>query len=156
LLFASDGDIMKQMLVSKYRGHRFVKNLTLGLAALVLGLSLASWFAPKPAYAQNACTDTAHPLDRDEYKEQCGCATNDPAQCGLTAYVQLIINILSAAVGVVIAIMVVVGGIQYSMAHDNAQEVEAAKTRIRNAIIALLGFIFTYAFLQYVVPGGIF
>jgi hypothetical protein len=79
-----------------------------------------------------------------------------PGQCGIVDYIQLAINVLSAMTGVVIVIMLVVGGIQYSMSADNANETEAAKTRIRNALVALVAFLFTFAFLQYVVPGGAF
>lgn len=69
---------------------------------------------------------------------------------------QMIINFLSAGVGVVIIAMIITGGIQYSMAGDNAQAVNAAKQRITNALIALLAFIFLFAFVQWLIPGGIF
>ncbi len=83
-------------------------------------------------------------------------ASLSPDHCGIVAYIELLINVLSALTGIVIVIMIVVGGIQYTISADNAQQTEQARERIRNAIIALMGFIFTYAFLQYVIPGGLF
>lgn len=76
--------------------------------------------------------------------------------CGIVGYIVLFTNVLSAVVGVVIVIMIAVGGVQYSTAGDDPQAVSAAKNRIRNAILALVFYLFTFAFLQYLVPGGIF
>ena len=67
-----------------------------------------------------------------------------------------IINFLSAGVAVVIVAMIIIGGIQYMTADPSAQSVQAAKARITNALLALIVFIFTFAFLQWLVPGGIF
>jgi Na+/phosphate symporter len=66
------------------------------------------------------------------------------------------INVLSALVGVIVVIMIIVGGIQYSAAGDDPQKVAAAKSKITNALLALFLFIFMYALLQWLVPGGIF
>lgn len=76
--------------------------------------------------------------------------------CGIIRYITDFVNILTAITGVVITIMVIVGGIQYSAARDNPQAVQAAKGKLINAIIALVAFIFTSAFLQWIVPGGVF
>jgi hypothetical protein len=66
-----------------------------------------------------------------------------------------IVNFLSAAVAIVVIAMLIIGGIQYSLAGDNATAITAARQRITNALIALAAFIFSYAFLQWLIPGGI-
>lgn len=66
-----------------------------------------------------------------------------------------IVNFLSAAVGVVVIAIIILGGIQYTLAGDNATAQGQAKTRITNALIALFAFIFAYAFLQWLIPGGV-
>lgn len=66
-----------------------------------------------------------------------------------------IINFLAAAVGIVITISIIIGGIQYSASADDPKAVSEAKTRIINAVLALLGFLFLWAFLQWLLPGGI-
>lgn len=76
--------------------------------------------------------------------------------CGILKYVKIFSAFLSAGAGVVVAIMIIVGGIQYSMAGDNPQAVAAAKQKIKNALIALFAYIFMFAFLQWIVPGGLF
>lgn len=75
--------------------------------------------------------------------------------CGIVAYLVDFIKILSGLVGVVVVIMITVGGIQYSTARDNPQATAAAKGRIVNAVLALVLYLFVFAFLQYIVPGGI-
>lgn len=67
-----------------------------------------------------------------------------------------IVNFLSIGVGVVVIAMLIVGGIQYSIAGDNPQAVNAAKQRLINAAIALIAYIFIFAFLQWLIPGGVF
>lgn len=67
-----------------------------------------------------------------------------------------IINFLAAGVGVVVVFGIIVGGIQYITAGDNPTKVQAARQRILNAILALIAFGLAYAFLQYLIPGGLF
>lgn len=84
------------------------------------------------------------------------------SNCKIIDIVLKITNAMSALVGVVIIIMIIIGGIQYSMSggkgggQNSPAASVAAKKRIYNAIIALILFMFMYAFLQWVVPGGIF
>ncbi len=67
-----------------------------------------------------------------------------------------IVNVLSGLVGVVVVGVIILGGVQYSMAGDKAEAVSAAKKRIINGFIALAAFMLTYAFLQWLIPGGVF
>lgn len=78
------------------------------------------------------------------------------SNCGIIRYLILFINVLSALVGIVIITMIVWAGIEYSASSDDPQKTAAAKAKITNALLALLVFVFMYAFLQWIVPGGIF
>lgn len=75
--------------------------------------------------------------------------------CGIIKYIVLFINVLSGIAGIVIVASIIIGGIQYSAAGPDPQKVSAAKARIRNAIIALVFFLFGVAILNFLVPGGI-
>lgn len=68
----------------------------------------------------------------------------------------LIVNVLSGFVGVVVVGVIILGGIQYAMAGDKAEAVGAAKQRIINGLMALLAYLFIFAFLQWLIPGGVF
>lgn len=80
---------------------------------------------------------------------------NPDNDCGIIKYVLIFINALSALVGIVVVMMIVIAGIQYSTTADNPQTAVEAKKRIANAIGALLLYIFMFAFLQWIVPGGV-
>lgn len=67
-----------------------------------------------------------------------------------------IIDVLAGLVGVVVVGTIILGGIQYAMAGDKAEAVSAAKQRIINGLIALVAFLFIFAFLQWLIPGGAF
>lgn len=77
------------------------------------------------------------------------------AQCILDKYVNPAIKVLTACVGVAVVISIIVGGIQYSSAGGDPSKVGAAKGRIAKAIGALVMYIFLYAFLNYIIPGGV-
>ncbi len=65
-----------------------------------------------------------------------------------------VIRFLSAGVGLVVIASVVFAGIQYSLAGSDPQTVTKAKKRITNSIIALIVYIFAFAIINYLVPGG--
>lgn len=70
--------------------------------------------------------------------------------------INTIVNFLSIGVGIVVVGVIIMGGIQFTMAGDNAQDVAAAKKRIMNGVIALVAFILTFSFLEWLIPGGVF
>lgn len=100
--------------------------------------------ASPPAQSQKLTADT-----------DCEGASPDSSNCGIIRYLVIFINVLSVMAGIVIAGSIAYGGIQYSMSAADPQKVSAAKERIRNAIIALVFFIFGYAILNYLIPGGL-
>ena len=63
---------------------------------------------------------------------------------------------MAGIVGVGAVLMVIWAGIQYTTARDNAQAVAEAKQKIINVVIGIAAFIFLYAFLNWLVPGGVF
>ncbi len=67
-----------------------------------------------------------------------------------------IIRFLSDGVGLVVIASIVYGGIQYTTAGGDPQNVAKAIKRIRSSITALIFFIFIYAILNYLLPAGFF
>lgn len=72
------------------------------------------------------------------------------------AYVGGISKFLAVGVGVVLVLAFVISGFQYITAQDNPQQVSGAKNHIFNAIVGLIAYIFMFAILQWLVPGGVF
>jgi len=76
--------------------------------------------------------------------------------CGIVYYLVLFINFLSGIVGLVIVLMITFRGVQYIFSRDDPQIAAQAKDGIRDAVFALIYFLLIFAFLQWLVPGGIF
>lgn len=70
--------------------------------------------------------------------------------------IQSIVNFLAIGVGVIVVLSVVIGGIQYMTAGDNSSAISDAKERISNALMAFIAFLFLWAFIEWLVPGGVF
>ncbi|MDB5182071.1 MAG: hypothetical protein JWP13_834 [Candidatus Saccharibacteria bacterium] len=80
----------------------------------------------------------------------------DASQCNPVAqYINPLINTLSAAAGIAVVIGIIIGGIQYASSGGDPQKAAAGKNHIKMSVIALIGFFFLYAFLQFLIPGGI-
>lgn len=71
-------------------------------------------------------------------------------------YVVGVLKVISAMAGLATVGGFVWGGILYITARANAGQVENAKNVMINSVIGLLLFIFMYAILQFLVPGGVF
>ena len=107
---------------------------------------------PTPTVTTNTQTPIVSATDACTSSSKC---CNGQSCDLIQEYINPTIDFLAAGVGIVVVIMMVIGGIQYITSQDNPQAVSAAKSRIVNALFALLLFAFMYAMLQWLVPGGI-
>jgi hypothetical protein len=80
------------------------------------------------------------------------CINNDP----IIKDLQIIVNIMSALVAIVVIGAIILGGIQYAAAGSSPDGVAKAKKRITDAVLAFIVFLFIFAFVQWLVPGGVF
>jgi hypothetical protein len=71
-------------------------------------------------------------------------------------YINPAIELFSLIFGLVAVISLILGGIQYSTSEGDPQKAAAAKKRIFNTVLAVVAYLFLYAFLQFLVPGGLF
>ena len=95
------------------------------------------------------------PQDQDCATEAGNCSAN-LQQCDLVNnFINPFIKFLSALVGVAVVASIIIGGIQYSSSGGDPSKANAAKMRIRNAVIALVTFIALDAMLNFLIPGGI-
>ncbi len=88
--------------------------------------------------------------------DDCNKADLTSNNCAIIKWLLTLVNAMSAIVGVVVVISLIVAGIQYSSAGDDPSKISAAKDRIVKGIIAMGVFLFMFAFLQYIIPGGLF
>ena len=107
--------------------------------------------ADAPPLPQQATTP-----DTPDFQADCKEAQVDATNCGIVRHLVTLINVLSGLVGIVCVIMITFWGIQYTVARDNPQMTATARQRILQTVLALVGYLFIYAFLQWVIPGGVF
>jgi len=112
--------------------------------------------------AEDLTTPTASGSTSGNAAASCNGSQNDAALKACVAgnpiigYLKEFINFLSAGVLVVVIAMIIIGGIQYSASGGDPNGVADAKKKILNALLALLAYIFMYAFIQWLLPGGLF
>ena len=74
---------------------------------------------------------------------------------GIMELLLLILTILTAGVGILATIGLVISGMQYTMARDDANKVAKVKSRIFNIVLGLLAYGIMWVALQWLIPGGI-
>jgi hypothetical protein len=138
---------------------------TIILATILTGLTIVS--LPMAAAAQ--CTDNSPACGGPSGNTSSTTTTtdsncNNSSDAGINKClknnqivkdINFIVDFLAGGVGIVVIATIIVGGVQYSLAGDNATATAAARQRITNGLIALAAFIFTFAFLQWLIPGGL-
>jgi hypothetical protein len=82
----------------------------------------------------------------------CSSGTSD---CGIMDSINNFVNFLSALVGVVAVLSLIFAAMQYGSSQDDPAKVNAAKSRITATIVALISYFLLYAFLQWLIPGGL-
>ncbi len=68
----------------------------------------------------------------------------------------MILLVVTTGVGIAAVGAIVYAGILYITARDNAGQVSKAKTMIMNTVIGVVAYILMWAFLQWIIPGGVF
>lgn len=98
------------------------------------------------------------PIQDTELEVECEASDGEALtgeNCPIIGYLVTGINILSALAGMAIVFSIMFAGYQYMTARDNAGQVQQAKQRIIWALTALAVFVFMYALLNFLVPGGV-
>jgi|GEM_PF-341043 len=77
-------------------------------------------------------------------------------ETGIWYILMIAINILTAGIGIVAVGGLVYGSILYASAGGGPEQVKKAKTIITDIAIGLVAYAFMYAFLNFIIPGGLF
>lgn len=68
----------------------------------------------------------------------------------------LILNIMTAGVGILAVGGIVYGSILYASAEDSADQAKKARGIIQNVVIGIIAYALMYLVLNFLIPGGIF
>lgn len=90
----------------------------------------------------------------------CGGAETNIISCddnegGIWHILSLVLDIMSAGIGILGVIGIMVTGVQYLTAGDNEQQIKKAKNRIFQILIGLILYLITFVGLEWLLPGGI-
>ncbi|HEU5121380.1 MAG TPA: pilin [Candidatus Saccharimonadales bacterium] len=106
--------------------------------AFVVGVGI---FLPQTAFAVEVFEECANNQDA---------AVCDGTSDTATNMMGIIINTLLYVIGIIAVIMIVVGGIRYSLSGGNASQVKEAKDTILYAVIGLVVAIMAFAIVNFV------
>lgn len=124
------------------------------LFAAVIGFAAT----PLPAYAACAKDQQEISLPVDEGGTKCipiNARTTDLSENPIFFYLRNILIFLAGGVGLAVVGGIIAGAYLYITARANASQVQQGQTMIINAVIGLLLFIFMFAILQFLIPGGV-
>lgn len=117
----------------------------------VLGLIVTPLLLPANIYAQPQRDPNAQ-----DTVEVCAAGSGGACENFVDKYINPVVTLLTVVIGVGAAISIVVAGIQYASAGSDPGKVQKAKERIGQTLLGLLAYILIFAFINYIVPGGIF
>ncbi len=125
----------------------FVSSMV-AVAAMVGVVSLAV-----PAYATSPADQVQAGINAaDAGKDEKGCGTEAaPRKCTLGDTVQTVINVLLFIIGAVAVIMIIIGGIKYTISNGDSSQITSAKNTILYAVIGLIVALLAYAIVNFVV-----
>lgn len=135
-----------------------MKNIRVYIAQILISvgfLALATLSTPmygSVAYAQGACGSVETSIiDCDS---QLG--GEDVEGSHIFGLIEMVMSIMTAGVGIVAVGGIVYGGLLYASAGDKADQVQKSIGVIKNVVIGLIAYAVLFAFVQYLIPGGVF
>lgn len=78
-----------------------------------------------------------------------------PADTDISGLLNIVLVILTTGVGIAATVAFVVAGVLYMSAAGSAEQVKKAKNMIFNTVIGLLAYLLMWAFLSWLIPGGV-
>ena len=131
--------------------HKYLVGLTL-LSLALIGMSAPVFASPTNGSSHSFADSTENiRIQKNDCRDSLA-----PDKCATTKLLVNVTNIMAGITGLIIVGSLIFAGIQYSMAGADSSKVQAAKHRISSALIALIFFIFGFALLQWLIPGGVF
>ncbi len=119
------------------------RNLQTLIIAIGLALGLGTFLAA-PAGAINVFNDKTCPADSTSAVCK---ASGDTVQ----SPVRNVISTLLIAIGIISIIMIIIGGIRYTLSNGNSAQIESAKNTVLYAVVGLIVAMLAYTIVNFVV-----
>lgn len=132
-----------------------VKQKLISLAVvLCIGGGIVAISAP-PAAAL-VCGDTKTSIIGGNVCDGIDNESGDAKDNGIWKLLILVLNIMTAGVGILAVGGIVYGSILYTTASDKAEQTKKAIGLITNVVLGLIAYALMYLVLNFLIPGGIF
>jgi len=115
-------------------------------AKIIVASLLAALFFVTPLYAASSCGSVNTAV--------LSCS-NTGNSSPVTDLLVTIVNFLAVGVGIAVLGGIIYGAFLYASADTSADQAKRGIGHVRNAVIALIVFIFMYAIINYIIPGGL-
>jgi hypothetical protein len=122
-----------------------IRKIKYMLAIFMPVIAMGGLMIGSTAYAVNDCDDVKTSV--------IDCTT---ANAGIWGLLLLVINILTAGIGIAAVAGIVYGSVLYTSAGSSPEQVKKAIGIITNVVIGLVAYALMYAFLNFIIPGGLF
>lgn len=116
------------------------------LSLLIPALALVTAVGVAPAAGAIDCT-----TPQDCARKGVNQADTGSKQTDVGDIVQSVVNVLLFIIGAISVVMIVIGGIKYTVSNGDASQVKSAKDTIFYAIIGLVVAILAYAIVKWVI-----
>lgn len=122
-----------------------MKKILAGIMAVVMAFGVATALPQKTFAAECGGVDTSI-IDCDDDGENGN---------GIFAILLIVLNVLTFGIGIAGTLGIVIAGIMYLTARDDQGQLVKAKNMLINIVIGLVAYAVMWAFLQWLLPGGI-
>lgn len=114
------------------------------VSAVVVGAAVV--LPAVPAYAgEPACDTTA----KVSIKDGKNCAKSDDQKGNLGNVIQDVTNVLLFIVGAIAVIMIIIGGIRYTISNGDSAQITSAKNTILYSVIGIIVALLAYAIVNF-------
>lgn len=125
----------------------------LATVVTVFILALGLVFATAPLTYAATCTDSD---GQTVTTSVLACPSGQDGRAIIWQLLEMAVNFLAAGVGIAVVAGIVFGAITYATAAGSADQAKKGITFVTNAVVGLLLFIFMYAIINFLIPGGLF
>lgn len=114
--------------------------------------------------ADNNTAGSINSNDKNSGGSSCGGVNTSIIDCedgedneggGIFGILLIVLNVLTFGIGIAGTLGIVIAGVMYLTARDNEAQLVKAKNMLLNVVIGLIAYALLWAFLQWLIPGGI-
>jgi hypothetical protein len=121
------------------------------ILALVLLVGAFGLFIANPSASAATCGGVTTSIINCEQS-----GGTDTSDTGVWGILLLAINILTAGVGVAAVGGIVYASVLYATSRGSVDQTKKAIVIIQNVVIGIVAYVLMFAFLNYIIPGGLF